>query len=260
MGWDDYKELISYYLTTAHPDMLLNITPYVGNTAVISLRFMVSRDVMLAVESYARRDRVAWEQRSLDWAEQQGLPAWMPEWVGTYNTEYREAFPQVPVADNWQQTVGFRYPLGEEGTRPYELTDRVAKFREQLQVDYEKVEPWPAYYDRPANLQEWNDDDPLKPFAQAAIVTLEDLRSPVGVRDQSINAFGEVESGRSDVSRAVAAGYPSGALGNAAPKEFAELHSLILELGKGNAKRGIKKILAAVKSPEVKGEVTACQR
>jgi len=129
------------------------------------------------------------------------------------------------------------------------LTSRVAEFREKLQTDYETIEPWPAYYDRPGNVQEWNDDDPLKPFAQAAIVTLEDLRTPVGVRDQSIDAFGEVASGRADVSPAAAAGYPSGALGNTVPKEFAELHGLILQLGKGSAKRGIKKIMAAMKSP-----------
>ena len=29
-------------------------------------------------------------------------------------------------------------------------------------------------------------------------------------------------------------------------KEFAELHALILKLGKGNAKRGIKKVMAAI--------------
>jgi len=39
-------------------------------------------------------------------------------------------------------------------------------------------------------------------------------------------------------------GYPSGMLGNAAPKEFAALHGLILKLGKGNAARGIKKATA----------------
>lgn len=246
MGWDDYKELVGYYLTTPHPDLVLNITPYVGNTAVISLRFMVPRPVMSAVETYARRDRIAWHQRSLDWAEQQGLPDWMAEWVAIYNTEYREAFPHIPVAENWRETVGFFFPLGQEGSRPYELTNRVAKFREQLEADYAKIEPWPAYYERPANCSDWNDDDPLKPLAQAAITALEDLRSPVGVRDQSINAFGEVESGRADVKAAPSAGYPSGALGNTAAKEFAELHGLILKLGKGNAKRGIAKVMAAI--------------
>ena len=99
---------------------------------------------------------------------------------------------------------------------------------------------------RPADVRDWNDDDPLKPFVPAAIQSLEDLRTPVGIRDESINAFGKIKSGRADVKSAPSAGYPSGALGNAAAKEFAELHGLILKLGKGNAKRGIKKVMAAI--------------
>lgn len=245
-GWDDYKELVSYYLTTPHPDLVLNITPYVGNTSVITLRFYVERDASKAIEAYARRDRQSWEQRLFDWAENQGLPDWMPEWMNIYNTEYREACPGVPVAENWRQVINFPYALGEKGSRPYELTSRVSEFRNKLHEDYCKVEAWPDYYMRPANVQDWNDDDPLKPFALAAIEALKDLRSPVGVRDQSINAFGEVESGRADVKAASSAGYPSGALGNSAAKEFAELHGLILKLGKGSAKRGIKKIMSAV--------------
>lgn len=249
-GWDGYKQLARYCLTTPHPDLLLEITPSISNTASFSLRFLVPWDLFRSVEDYARRDRMAWAQRSLDWAEQQGLPDWMEEWVGVFNTEYRAAFPKVPVAENWRQAVDFMFPLGEKGTRPYEMTSRVAAFRNQLHSDYEKIEPWPAYYERPTDWQTWNDDDPLKPLAQAAIVSLEDLRTPVGVRDGAVNAFGTVEDGRKGAKSAPSAGYPSGSLGNAAPEEFAELHGLILKFGKGNAKRGIKKVMDLVRPAE----------
>jgi hypothetical protein len=245
-GWDDYKELVKYCLTTPHPDMVLRITPYVGNASVITMEFMVATKSFFAIEDYARRGQSAWQQRALDFAEQQGLPEWVAEWLNVFNTEYREAFPEVPFAENWRQAIGFAYPVGEPGSRPYELSGLVAGFRKKLSEDYAQIEPWPAYYDRPAIVQDWSDDDPLKPFAQAAVVALEDLRSPVGVRDQSINAFGEVESGRADVKASPSAGYASGSIGNAAAKEFAELHELILKLGKGNAKRGIKKVMSAM--------------
>lgn len=244
-GWDDYKELVTYYLTTPHPDLVLNITPYLGNTAVISLRFIVEYATNRSVEDYARRDLRSWEHRSLDWAEQRGLPSWMPDWLEVYNTEYREAFPQVPIAANWREAVNFHYPLGKEGSRPYELTNRVAEFRRGLHDEYCKVEALPAYYRRPADVHEWNDDDPLKPLAQAAIIALEDLRSPVGVRDHSFDAFGLVESSRVCIKPAKSAGYPCGSLGNAAASELAELHSLVLKLGHGSPKRGIKKIISA---------------
>lgn len=92
---------------------------------------------------------------------------------------------------------------------------------------------------------EWDANDPLKPFAELAIVALEDLLTPVGVRDQAINAFGRVET-TAPIPPSLSAGYPSGALGNSAPQEFAELHGLILKLGKGNAKLGIKKAMEAI--------------
>jgi hypothetical protein len=243
-GWDDYKELVSYYLTTPHSDMVLNITPCVGNTAFLTLSFYVEREAAHAIEDYARRDQQAWEQRLLDWAEQQGLPDWMPEWMDFFNTVYREARPNITQADNWRQVINFPYPLGQKGNPLYEQTSRVSQYFNYLHEEYRKVEEWPDYYERPTNLADWNDDDPLKPFVPAAIEALKDLRSLVGVRDQSINAFGEVESGRPVVKAASSAGYPSGALGNVAAKEFAELHGLVLKLGKGNAKRGIKKIIS----------------
>lgn len=255
-GWDDYKQLCTYYLTTPHPDMLLNITPYVGNTSVIAIRFMVPRAVMMQIEDYARRDRSAWDQRMYAWAEQQGLPDWMPEWVAFYNNECRQLWPAAPASESWRDIMSFPFPYGEPGTPLHDMTSRVVQYGKQLREDYEKVEAWPAYYERPADWRAMNDDDPLKPFAEAALVALQDLRTPVGVRDQSIDAFGAADDGVADVPAAPSAGYPCGALGNAAPKEFAELHGLVVQLGKGNVKRGIKKIMAALKTPEPKEEVT----
>ena len=244
-GWDNYKQMVSYYLTTPHPGMLLGITPYVGDTSAISMQFLVEAQTSCAIEAYGQRHRSAWEVCCLDWAEAQGLPDWMQDWVHTYNTEFREAFPKVAMATNWRQSVGFYYALGKEGTKLYKLTKRVVQFREKLREDFSKVEPYPAYYYRPSNLAECNDDDPLKPFITAAIAALKDLLTPVGIRDQAINVFGKVEFERFTAKCAVSAGYPSGALGNAAPKEFAELHTLILKLGKGNVKRGILKLTSS---------------
>lgn len=225
---------------------MLEITPYVGNTSVLSVCFHVEYQARMAIEAYARRDRTVWEQRLWDFAEEQGLPDWMPEWLAIFNAGFHEAFPDALLADHWRHSMNLYYPMGKEGSRAYELTNLVAEFRKKTVEEYSKIEPWPAYYLRPIDVKDWNDDDPLQPFAVAATVALEDLRSPVGVRDQSINAFGEAESGISSVRAAPSAGYPSGALGNAAAKEFADLHGLILKLGNGNAKRGIKKVMAAI--------------
>lgn len=246
--WDNYKELVSYTLSTPTPNLLLRISPYVGDVARISIRFLSSRETMVSVEAYARRDREAWLQRSFDWAERRGLPDWMDEWVRIYNSEVRESLGLRQDAQSWREAVFFQYPIGKAGTPLHEQTSRVAQFRRTLHEDYSSVELWPGYYERPASVSDWEEDDPLRPLAVAALAALEDLRRPVGVRDQDINAFGRVEGplARFSAAPAACAGYPSGALGTVAPREFADLHSVILSLGKGNTKRGIAKALKAL--------------
>lgn len=156
-GWDNYKELVAYYLTTPHPNMILKIAPHVGNISTIGFKFMVEKDTFLKLEN---------------------------------------AIQSEP-------------------------------------------------YHRSVDVRKWDANDPLKPFAELAIVALEDLLTPVGVRDQAINALGKAET-TAPISPSLGAGYPSGALGNSAPQEFAELHGLILKLGKGNAKRGMAKVVDAI--------------
>lgn len=244
-GWDGDKQLVGYYLTTPHPGMVLRVTPSLGNQSTLSLGFLVEWDAHWAIENYARGDRLDWEVRALDWAEQQGLPDWMPEWVTLY-TEFSEASHDVPLASNWRQTLNFPYATALPGSRAHELNRLAAEYRKALFDGYSQVEPQPAYYLRPVDVESWNNDDPLKPFAQAALVALADLHTPVGVRDQAINAFGLVEDGRAKAKPAKSAGYPSGALGNGAPSEFAVLHGHIMRRGNGNAKRGIKNLLKTV--------------
>ena len=156
IGWDGYKQLASYVLSTPHPDLFLSITPYVGDTSVITFQFLVPLETLKVIDSYAARDG--------------------------------------------------------------------------------------NYYDRPANWRDMDAGDPLKPLAQAAVIALQDLRRPVSVRGTAIDAFG-LSDGDQCVKPAKSAGYPSGDLGNYVPDEFAQLHGLILEIGKGNPKMGIKKVL-----------------
>ena len=134
-GWDDYKELARYYLTTPVADLILCVSPSVSNRAALSLRFLVSDTAYAAVHRYAERARDEWERRSLDWAEQQGLPKWMPEWLEIYNSEYRNVFADAPPALDWRGAVNFRSALGEKGTRLFRLASRVAAFRKVLDKD-----------------------------------------------------------------------------------------------------------------------------
>src|SRR5208337_4881861 len=43
-GWDDYKQLAKYILTTPLPDMVLMIVPYCGNDTSLQFSFMVTAE------------------------------------------------------------------------------------------------------------------------------------------------------------------------------------------------------------------------
>jgi hypothetical protein len=253
-GWDDYKELTAYLLSTPHPDMILEVIPYVGDTSHLQLRFMVAEESHRAIEAYAQRDRQAWKARSIAWLESNGLPEWMEEW-----RQFCNATPDLVELGGeclrWTDTIRWMTfgPMGKPGSVEFTQTQRAHAFYKQWHADFEAIEPYPQYGYREGDWTNWADEDPLKAFAQAAHEALLDLRRPVGVRDLSIDAFGATESEEEGAECAAVAGYPSGALGNVAPEEFAELHRLIVQLGEGDVKLGIGKardlLSQALKTP-----------
>ncbi|TAL65859.1 MAG: hypothetical protein EPN79_11970 [Burkholderiaceae bacterium] len=248
-GWDGYKELTKYILTTPHKDLFLCVVPFVGDSTDLHFSFLTPFDVYLAAENYGQRFRHAWEMRAFDWQEQRGLPHWMPGWLNFCTSASRESCADAPEYTNWRDTTKWMFLPGGPSDPHYELRKKASEFFKALYADYEAVERRPGYVERATDWREWDDADPLKSFAEAGFAALQDLRRPVRVRDAAIDAFGEVKESRAmksldTVNEAPASGYPSGNLGNVATKEFADLHGLIMKMGKGNARRGIAKMMA----------------
>lgn len=242
-GWDGYKELVSYLLKTPSEEMYLRVSPNIGNISSITFSFLVKREKYTEIDQYARKDQNEWRARLHDWMEARGLPDWMDEWLAIYNNDWRQRHPEFPVVSNWREVIDFPYSIKGLGPRPEEINALLSEFKKESLESYTKLEPFPEYRYRSPDFSKWTDDDPLKPLAEAAIIALTDLKTPVPVRDGLINALGPVTSYKTVASTAPSAGYPSGAMGNAAPKEFAQLHSAIVKLGDGNIKRGIKKLM-----------------
>lgn len=252
-GWDGHKQLTRYLLTTPHPDLVLQVEPYVGNRSDIALTFLMTNEAVDRIDAFARQEPVAWVERAYEWAEAQGLPDWMPTWLETYNTDYRNDLDAIPEAKSWREAIYYAFTIGKEGHSLFEASKRAADFRQSMFAAYGQIEAQPPFYKRenPAPAQ-WDDTDPLKPFALAAQAVLADLHTAVSVRDLAINAYGTVSPARNPLKPSKSAGYPSGALGNTAAPEFAKLHTLILQLGKGDAKRGIKKVTELVNIHQAK--------
>jgi hypothetical protein len=235
-GWDDYKDLARYILTTPRGDLLMEVIPYVGNHTCISFSFLVPSARMREIELYDSRPRRAWERRALDWQERQGLPDWMDDWMAACKHLATRMGSAQPA--DWRETV--RWMHGGVALES-ELASLSGQFIIGLYNAYHAIEPMPNSM-RVTEWSFWAMDDPLKPLAEAAHIALRGLLRPVRVRDNAINAMGPSKLRRVLREPAVA-GYPSGALGNAAPQEFAKLQRLILELGKGNARRGISRLM-----------------
>lgn len=244
-GWDGYKELAKYILTTPRKEMFLCIVPYVGDRTDLHFRFIAPMDVLRTADNYGRRFRMEWERRAFEWRERQGIPGWMPEWITFCNTVIRDEFQIVEEYVHWRDTV--QWMKLNMSLEPGDLGEKAANFVQAIYVDYRAVEPEPSYIPRSVHWRQWDDEDPLKPYAEAAVIALQDLRRPVRMSDAAVNAFGEFGGLPGMVKEAPVSGYPSGHLGNLAAEEFAELHGLVMKLGKGNARRGIAKLMSLSK-------------
>lgn len=258
VGWDDYKELAKYYLSTPHPDLILGIVPYTGGSTNISFTFFAPLEVSRAADAYGCRFMEARRARFAAYVRQQPEPEWSTEWLAFCNDELPHYWGEQPASASFVETFKWMNVLRTSTCEQHtSITARAEAFRKQLEADYAAVEPIAAWEERSPNWREWHADDPLKPFAEAAFLALQDLRRPVGIRDIAINAYGTTSFGRSYAKPAPVAGYPSGKLGNAAPAEFAALHSTIMKLGRGNARRGINKAQALLAASLPRQEVTA---
>lgn len=241
-AWDDDKQLAKYYLSTSLPDMILCVVPFAGDDTFLHFKFIVTESTAISIEAFELKEFDAFQERMFDWIETNNL---LPDWMDDFVEECSKAFGQKK---DWRITFGylsmFRHEK-EEGK--YKFID---DWFTEVTSRYEEIETRPHRgMSRSLEWEKWHDDDPLKKYYQAAYETLLDLRRPVHIRDISINAFGRIPDEELDkypasAEYAASAGYPSGKMGNEAPKEMAELHARISELGDGDIKNGLQKVLA----------------
>lgn len=260
-GSDDFKELCRYYITTTHPDMIMSIVPYSGGDSSISIKFMVPHETRAACDEWYQRSRNARQERFMAWIEEQGR---VPEWADRFLAGLKEQGWPVPTEDSgWKRimpALGMLSALRENSSRIVETPEETS-WHEGVKRDYAKIETEgdPGVDYRDPDWQNWDEDDPMKPYAEAIHYTLQDLRRPVWIRDCAIDPWGpceepdeeedteeEEEEGKvlSSADYAEVAGYPCGALGNFDPIGYCRLQDAIIEEGAGDPVKGI----AAVQS------------
>jgi hypothetical protein len=248
-GSDSYKDIAQWFLTTTHPELVLCIRPSVLPEPHFSIHFLTSPELGSAARNWERHDLEAWVERKLDWAEAQGLPDWMPEfleayrqrhWPGaTWRDSYRGYIAMfIPREGEFQLSIAPKSKDEEEHRRI--MTEFAAKVAE-----YEKIEPRPPFRKRSPDVTQWPSDDPLLPLAGAAIEALSDLSTGVRVRDAAINAYGVLPDS-ADV-RVVAepdvAGLGVADMINQAPQESVAIYQLARRLGNADVKEGLGRLI-----------------
>ena len=251
---DPHKNLASFLLTTSHPEMLMRITPYAGGDTDISFSFMTTNRIA--------SDLSRWPFRARD-AHRDAFPAWLtendllPEWMEEAQEEAARAgycAPDQPVG-SLTQTLRMLDMDGYVARRNKEDAPRLT-WLEEARQKYEREHPEPPVQRRQESWQDWPEDDPMKPFAEAIATTLTELTRPVWVRDCPIDPWGLMSDDdaidrleklddalgeESETPVAEIAGYPVGALANRDPEGFSDLMSLVQRLGKDNIEEGFAK-------------------
>ena len=230
-GWDPYKELISWTLTTPDPEIRLRITPYVGDDLSIAIRPLLSVERKRALDLWEGAPRAAWEHRFE--SHLAGMPrrSWFSEVEGI---SARFGLPDRPLMR------GLLILSERRGELPPEI-DAARTEARLIRSGFEATDPFPGLRLRPDRPEAFEPYDPLRTIASALTATARDLMRGVRVRDQAISLFGPTEG--AEISEHPVSGFPSGALGNASPRGMADLHTRILQLGDGDSELGISRAL-----------------
>lgn len=237
-GWDPYKELISWTLTTPDPEIRLRITPNVGDELSIAIRPLLSVGRKRSLDLWEGALRAAWEGRFE--THLAGLPRrpWFSEVEGI---SARFGLPDRPLMR------GLLILSERRGELPPEI-DAARTEARLIRSDFEATDPFPGLRLRPDRPEAFEPDDPLGTIASALTATARDLMRGVRVRDQAISLFGP--TAEADISEHPVSGFPSGALGNASPTGMADLHARILQLGDGDPELGVSRALDRLGPPD----------
>lgn len=187
-GWDDYKTLVQYYLSTPMDGVVLMVKPNAFD--VCPFGYLLRKDL----------DRECFEEESkpiTEWFER--LYTWVKK-------EHDEEFCDVLGGDEeriqktWINWLSFRYP---NITKKDDVTEEMQseflniqwKLREKYMKLYEEIETAPK---RDDEIKDLPDTSIRKRCHKALCTAIEDLLTPVNVRDVLINIKGRADDSEWD--------------------------------------------------------------
>lgn len=170
-----------WQITTASPDLILEVVPSPSGKALQHFRFLVNFDALVAGDDFRHVRQRRWLKAILAKRSDDHLPDWMPEWqrIAGTGANWRDSLMVIPE----------RQP-----SMPKEVHQAAVQFRTDLIAAYGDIKAAPRLVERGANWRKWADADPLKTLVSAANEALVDLMRGVQIRDGGINPKGRMEN------------------------------------------------------------------
>lgn len=225
---DPDKDLTGgWRMATGKDDLQLSVRPTPSGAGMTALNFMASvpMEAKRAFQEWLDRPRAEWQSRIFDAIEAEGLPDWMPA---------------LPMFESRGK------PLPEKGARR-ELA-RMADDWAGIIARNRVTLPDPGFRDRVGPWQDWDKDDPQKPYMAALQDAFDDLKRPVFVRDVAIGLQGAIADEDLEPDTAAAKSetsvYPAGLLIHNDPEAFGDLLRHVHHLGGGDMGAGMRALVA----------------
>ena len=131
-------------------------------------------------------------------------------------------------------------PLGNPGLSFTFLLEQ------QAMTEIRKANPRSGFFDRDVNWRSWTMDDLLRPYAEAAEATLQDLKRPVrlDIQEVTIYGLGDRMVAGAHVPASPSAGHALPLLDDSDPDLLCRFFGLMEKLGDGDPKSRLKAAIA----------------
>lgn len=183
-AWNGAAELCRYVLTTPRADLFLSVVPRLDGRTDLGLAFLGPAALAQAAEDYLGTGLHRWEERALAHQSRLGMPAWLRK-----RAQDRSGSAAMPAAGSRADLQMWRAALLPEPGGAL-VRQRTQSFLARCRASYARIEAPPAAKVRPQALGDWDETDPLKPYALAAVQALVSLKREVRVGDMAIDVFG----------------------------------------------------------------------
>ncbi len=241
-AWDHATELVRYLLTTPHRDLFLSVAPRVDGRTDLGIDFLAPVAAGHAAAAFARGAIEAWEGRAIMHTATRGMPPWLQERAQALRRADGAATQRPGQAvEVWREALRVTPADNDLHTR------LVRTFLRQCQAAYARVEARPAVLQRAVMLKDWDESDPLKPYALAATRALAGLTREVRVGANAIDVFGARPKTSRALAETASVALGDGRLVNRQGARVGELLNLIQNLGQHDLHQGLTRAITVLR-------------